>query len=191
MQIKAVVFDLYGVLGLNGWQAFKRLHFTDNPESWEHLRALGQRVDAGKASEEELVVAVAQATGESAQTIRYQFEHTVPNEELLHYIAAALKPRYKIGLLSNASRDIFGDVFRTEQFALFDTAVSSFHVGMTKPDPRMFMLMCERLGVLPAECIFVDDQVRHLDAARRLGFQTILYQSASQVKQAIGEVLTA
>lgn len=191
MQIRAVIFDLYGVLGLNGWQAFKRLHFTDNPESWEHLRALGQRVDAGKASEEELVAAVAKATGESAQTIRYQFEHTVPNEELLRYIATTLKPGYKIGLLSNASRDIFGDVFSAEQFALFDAAVSSFHVGMTKPDPRMFMLMCERLSVVPEECIFVDDQTRHLDAARKLGFYTILYQSASQVERAISEALTA
>lgn len=185
MTIRAIIFDLYGVLGMNGWQAFKLEHFANKPEAWERLRTLGQRVDAGEISDSKLVEAVAQATGASKEKVRYQFEHTVANEALLDHIARKLKPQYKIGLLSNASQDVLGDVFTPEQLALFDEAISSFHVGLTKPNPAMFRLMCEELGVSPAECIIVDDQRRHLDAAAKLGMKPVLYESVSQVEAAI------
>lgn len=191
MATKAIIFDLYGVLGLNGWQAFKQLHFGERPEAWEHLRALGQQVDAGEASEQALVSAVAVQTGEPEATVRYQFEHTLPNEALLEYVQRELKPRYKIGLLSNASRDVLSGIFSVEQRGLFDVALSSFHVGLTKPDPRMFLLMTERLGVRPDECVLVDDQQRHLAAAAKLGFTTIAYESVAQVSAELGRVLHA
>ena len=189
--VRAVVFDLYGVLGLNGWQEFKETHFANHRELWEHLRSLGQRVDAGQASETEFVHAVAAASGESNATVRYQFEHTVPNVELLSYIAKNLKGLYKLGVLSNASHDVLDGIFSPDQRALFDEAISSYHVGLTKPDPKMFLLMCERLGVQPEECILVDDQQRHFDVAKALGFTPILYSSAEQTIADIEKVLAA
>ncbi len=189
MAIRAIVFDLYGVLGLNGWQAFKVKHFADRPEAWDHLRALGQRVDAGELPDSELVDAVAQTTGEPAETIRYQFEHTMPNTDMLNFIAQELKPRYKIGLLSNASKDVFGTIFNSGQQQMFDAAVSSFHVGLTKPDPAMFQLICNRLGVRPDECIMVDDQERHIDSAKSMGMVTVLFKTVSQTEMAIRKEL--
>ncbi len=191
MQYKAVVFDLYGVLGLNGWQEFKETHFAHHRELWEHLRSLGQRVDAGQASETEFVHAVAAASGESNATVRYQFEHTVPNVELLRYIESKLKGVYKLAVLSNASHDVLSGIFSPEQRALFDEAISSYHVGLTKPDPKMFLLMCERLGVQPEECILVDDQQRHFDVAEALGFTPILYSSVEQTITDIAKALAA
>ncbi len=187
----AIIFDLYGVLGLNGWQEFKETHFANHRELWERLRSLGQRVDAGQASETEFVHAVAAASGESNATVRYQFEHTVPNVELLSYIAKNLKGLYKLGVLSNASHDVLDGIFSPDQRDLFDEAVSSYHVGLTKPDPKMFLLMCERLGVQPEECILVDDQQRHFDVAKALGFTPILYSSAEQTIADIEKVLAA
>ena len=191
MQYRAIIFDLYGVLGLNGWQEFKETHFANHRELWEHLRSLGQRADAGQASETEFVHAVATATGESNATVRYQFEHTVPNIELLRYIESKLKGNYKLGVLSNASHDVLDGIFSPEQQSLFDEAISSYHVGLTKPDPKMFLLMCERLGVQPEECILVDDQQRHFDVAKALGFTPILYTSVEQTIGDITKVLTA
>lgn len=179
--IKAVIFDLYGVLGLNGWQAFKAQHFTDRAEEWEPLRRLGQRADAGQASQAEFVQALAEATGEATAVIREQFEHTQANTLLLDFIAHELKPAYKIGLLSNTSHDVFESIFTPEQYALFDSAVGSFAAGMTKPNPAMFELICGNLGVKPDECIVVDDKEQHLLAAETLGMHGVLYVSAPQV----------
>lgn len=189
--VRAVIFDLYGVLGLNGWQEFKHRHFDGRWDAWESLRVLGQRADAGVASDEEFVEAIAAATGVTAATVRYQFDHTQPNLALLKFIDEELCGRYKLGLLSNTSHDVLGGILTAKQQELFDANVMSVFVGLAKPDPAMFMLMCDRLGVAPEECIMVDDQQRHLDAAATLGMKTVLYTSAEQTKQDIMRLLQA
>lgn len=187
--VKAVIFDLYGVLGLNGWQAFKAAHFAHKPEEWERLRYLGQRVDAGEAEQEEFVTKLVQITGENEATIRYQFEHTQANVPLLLFINTEIRPNFRTAILSNASHDVFSSIFSPEQLGLFDVRISSYYVGLTKPDPAIFRLACEHLGVEPAECVMVDDKAGHLASAEKLGMKTVLYTSADQAITAIREAI--
>ena len=187
--VRAIIFDLYGVLGLNGWQDFKQLHFHGRWDLWEPLRVLGQKVDAGEASDAEFAAAIAAATGETTATVRYQFEHTQANVELLEFIKNNLSETFKIGLLSNASSDVLPGIFTPEQQGLFDATVMSVFVGLAKPDPTMFTLMCQKLGVDPTECLMVDDQQRHLDIAAAMGMQTVLYGSLEQTKHDVLEAL--
>lgn len=189
--IEAIVFDFYGVLGLNGWQTFKVQHFSDRPAAWEPLRQLGQRVDAGEATEEAFVAALARETGETPQTIRYQFEHTQLNQKLLDFIADELKDDYKIGLLSNASHDVFQRLLGETQQALFDVMISSYDVGFTKPDRRMFELVCRQLGVEPSASLMVDDKVQHVHAAASIDMRALQYVSTQQTIHDIRKVLTA
>lgn len=56
---------------------------------------------------------------------------------------------------------------------LFDVVVESAVVGLRKPDPRIYRLVCERLGIDPAEAVFLDDLGVNLKAARALGMTTI------------------
>lgn len=187
--IKAVIFDIYGVLGLNGWQAFKQKHFEARPESWDALRAIGEEVDAGRMQTHELVTAVANVAGVSEKNVQQQLDNTQPNTALIEFIRT-LKPAYKIGVLSNASRpDIVRHIFADEDQALFDAVITSFHVGYTKPDPEMFSIICKQLGVEPAECIFIDDQARHLQAGADVGMQTVGYISAEQTIHDVQELL--
>jgi putative hydrolase of the HAD superfamily len=62
---------------------------------------------------------------------------------------------------------------RDDLRALFDAFVESAVVGLRKPDPRIYALACERLGVRPSEAVFLDDIGRNLKAARQLGMATI------------------
>jgi len=55
----------------------------------------------------------------------------------------------------------------------FDAFVESAVVGIRKPDPRIYHLACEQLGVVPAEAVFLDDIGGNLKAARELGMTTI------------------
>jgi putative hydrolase of the HAD superfamily len=57
--------------------------------------------------------------------------------------------------------------------AHFDLFVESAVEGVRKPDPRIFTLTCERLGIVPAEAIFLDDIGSNLKSARSLGMTTI------------------
>lgn len=56
---------------------------------------------------------------------------------------------------------------------LFEVVIESSVVGLRKPDPRIYQLACERLGVTPEECVFLDDIGANLKGARALGMTTI------------------
>jgi putative hydrolase of the HAD superfamily len=56
---------------------------------------------------------------------------------------------------------------------LFDAFIESSKVGLRKPDPRIYRLACDALGVAPSETVFLDDIGRNLKAARELGMRTI------------------
>jgi epoxide hydrolase-like predicted phosphatase len=56
---------------------------------------------------------------------------------------------------------------------LFDLVVESAIEGVRKPDPRIFLTACERLGIVPGEAVFLDDIGSNLKTARSLGMTTI------------------
>lgn len=189
-QIKAVVFDLYGVLALNGWQAFKAKHFTDRPEVWDQVFEIGRKVDAGLASYDELVSFTAEKAGESQDTVRYQLEHTSANEALLEYIKTDLKPWYYIGILSNAHRaEVVSEIFNPEQEDMFTEIILSHHTGLVKPDTRMYEIIAANMGVLTEECVFVDDQERHVEGARNAGMQAVVFSDMAALKEALAPLL--
>lgn len=187
--VRAIIFDLYGVLGLNGWQDFKQLHFGDDPEQWERLRKLGQAVDAREASYEQLVEEISRASGAGVREVRQNLESTKPNVHLLDFIENSLHD-YRIGVLSNANADVMRGIFTDDNLKLFDDVVLSVDTGLTKPDETMFELACQRLGVEPKECLFVDDKQSNVDAANRVGLKGLLYRSVTQTERAIKDELS-
>jgi putative hydrolase of the HAD superfamily len=74
---------------------------------------------------------------------------------------------------------------------LFELVVDSAFVGLRKPDPAIYRLTCDRLGVAPERCLFVDDVEPNCAAARELGMTAVLFRSSEQaiaeVREALGE----
>lgn len=64
--------------------------------------------------------------------------------------------------------------------ALFDLVVESSVEGIRKPNPKIYQLTCDRLGVAPADTVFLDDLGINLKPARALGMQTIKVLSEDQ-----------
>lgn len=74
---------------------------------------------------------------------------------------------------------------------IFETVVDSGFVGLRKPDPAIYAIVLERLG-LPAEaCVFVDDLAHNVDAARELGFAVVHHVDTDATIAALGELLPA
>jgi HAD superfamily hydrolase (TIGR01509 family) len=189
-QIKAVVFDLYGVLALNGWQAFKTKHFADRVEVWDQIFEIGRKVDAGLADYDELITFTAQQAGKSEETVRYQLEHTSANTQLLDYIKTGLKPWYFIGILSNAHRaEVVSEIFTPDQEDMFTEIILSHHTGLVKPDTRMYEVVAHKLGVLTEEVVFVDDQVRHVDGAKNAGMQGLVFTDVPTLRRDLEQLL--
>jgi putative hydrolase of the HAD superfamily len=82
---------------------------------------------------------------------------------------------YKTAMLTNISREgesLFRELFPVDE--LFDVVVDSSKVGLRKPDPEIYRLTCDRLGIPPERCLFIDDLLCNVEAAGALGMQTIL-----------------
>jgi putative hydrolase of the HAD superfamily len=66
-----------------------------------------------------------------------------------------------------------GGLYKAEIMGLFDHVIESAKVGLRKPDPRIYAMMTEALGVDPARCVYLDDLGINLKPARDLGMRTI------------------
>lgn len=110
---------------------------------------------------------------------------------LVGYIRS-LKPAFKTGLLSNNWSNLRHLIENRWQVSdAFDTLVNSAEVGLLKPDPAIYQLTLERLGVQPEQAIFVDDFIENVQAARQLGWQAVQFQNPAQVRAELDAILEA
>ena len=92
------------------------------------------------------------------------------NWEVVHRIRELRHDGYRTGLLTNNVAEWSGawrSTIPVEE--LFDDVVDSSEVGMRKPDPAIYLLACERLGVAPERTVFLDDAERNVEGARAVG----------------------
>jgi epoxide hydrolase-like predicted phosphatase len=111
------------------------------------------------------------------------------NVELYEYFRS-LRPRYKTGILSNSfvgAREKEEEHYRFSE--LVDVFVYSHEVGISKPDPRIYKLTCERLGIQPHEMIFLDDREGAITPALELGIHGIVFHDNAQAIADINALL--
>lgn len=70
---------------------------------------------------------------------------------------------------------------------VFGTLVISGVEGMIKPDPRIFALLCERAGVAPSDCVFIDDSPKNVEGAKAAGWDAIHFTSSENLRDALRE----
>ncbi len=100
----------------------------------------------------------------------------VPDPAMIEAVRAIRAAGRRTGLLSNSwGHALYRDVDLSE---LFDVLVISGEVGMRKPEPEIYALAAERIGLAPEQCVFVDDLGGNLKPARALGMHTIRHHSA-------------
>ena len=190
-----MIVDFGGVLyfppdlqSLQRWQKFLGLKndgplnefFAATPGESDYAR----KVFTGEISEAEVWKKLGSHWRISPWLLRYvrkrSFSKRRFNQPVANYIQS-LRPRFQTAILSNAGdqdRQIFNEAYCIED--LVDTVIISAEVGLAKPDPRIYLLALERLGVQPEEAIFVDDLQVNIEAARRLGIRAIQFQSNEQ-----------
>jgi len=105
------------------------------------------------------------------------------NEHMLSFLNQ-LKKTYRLAALSTIPKEWLA--FKRKTFQLddwFETIISSGEYGITKPDPRIYQITVEKLGVKPSDITFVDDSENLLPPALRLGMKTILFRGQTNLKE--------
>ena len=193
MPIEATLWDIGGVLTSSPFEAFNRFE-ADHGLPTDFIRTVNStnpranawaRFEASQVSADEfdeLFYAESTALG-----------HPVSGKAVLELLSGETRPRmiaalarckehFKVGAITNnmksddarpAPRDPVRASAMEAAMALFDMVVESRVEGIRKPDPAIYRLACERLGVAPAACVFLDDLGINLKPARAMGMHTI------------------
>ena len=197
--IKAIILDVGGVI-LHEKNHTKRFEWEARlglPQGELTRLVLGSepaaRAASGQVSEHEVWQTVGSTLGlADEQVVELQrdfWSSEQPDPALVRFLQS-LRPRYKIGILSNAWSD--ARAFHNARFKFdtwMDAAVYSAEVKLLKPDPRIYQLVLDQLK-LPAEaCVFVDDKLVNVQAAQALGMAGIWYRNTRQTINDIEDCL--
>jgi putative hydrolase of the HAD superfamily len=196
MKLNAVIFDLFGTLvddfassiGSTNPNLAMALEVPSEPFAQIWRQTTEMRVNGTFQTVEASLEHVCDAIG--VRVSPQKMKKAV--EMRLQQIRRALKPKpdaiatltqlrgsgYKIGLLSNCSIEIPILWPETPLAALFDSAIFSSRERLKKPDPRIYSLACDRLGVRPENCLYIADGENYeLATAAQVGLHPVLIRN--------------
>jgi putative hydrolase of the HAD superfamily len=114
-----------------------------------------------------------------------------PRPDALDTLAELRRRGHRLGLISVCSQDVPHVWDETPLAGALDELVFSCDVGISKPDPRIYEIACERLGVEPAECLFVGDGANdELPGAERVGMAAVQLRAPGEPLTPEGEAWT-
>ena len=128
-------------------------------------------------------------TVDGARLMRYIAEAGRERPSMLRAVARLREHGLRVGALTNNWASEAAPAGPHPIARHFDALVESRAVGMRKPDPRIYQLMCRRLGVEPAEAAFLDDIGTNLKTARALGMRTIKVDDPDQALRELGTLV--
>ncbi|MDP3908270.1 HAD-IA family hydrolase [Novosphingobium sp.] len=209
-RFEAVIFDFGGVITASPFEAFNRLEAerglpqdfvrrvnAANPDT--NAWALFERAEIDAATFNTRFAAEAAALG-----------HALEGSAVLAVLSGSIRPAmvsaldtlagagYRLGCITNnvpsghgAGMARSGDKADAYElvFARFEHVIESSKAGVRKPDPRIYLMMCEKLGLEPAACIYLDDLGINCKPAAHLGMHAIKVTSGEQALTDLSAVL--
>ena len=199
MGIQAVVWDLGGVLVRTEDYAPRRQLAVKFGMTFEEIEDFvfsgesGDRAQRGEISVEQHWDFLRTKLGLSPvemQAFREQFwGGDRLDTDLVNDIRHSRRS-YMTGLLSNAFSDLREVVTGVWKFAdAFDEMIISAEVGLVKPDPRIYQLALDRLGVVPEAAVFIDDYLHNVEGARAVKMNAIHFRDPQQARSELQQLL--
>jgi putative hydrolase of the HAD superfamily len=195
MRIKTIFFDIGGVLLSDGWGHVSRRAAAEKFDlDWEEYadrhEKVAHAIETDRLSLDEYLTRTIFYRPRSFTREEFRdfvFAQSQPHPEAIE-IAQRLAASHKY-FMATINNEIFElNTYRLEKFGLrsiFPVFFSSCFLGIRKPDEAIYRLALRVSQRDAEECIFIDDREVNLECPRELGMETILYQSASQLRDAL------
>jgi epoxide hydrolase-like predicted phosphatase len=115
----------------------------------------------------------------------YSTNRVVPGMERL---LQRLRVHYRLAVISNFTSDLDEVLGQLGLLSYFEDVVNSSRVGTKKPDPKIYRLACDRLGVKPIESVLIDDSRVNVESAQQAGMKGIVFCSADSLPDELSEL---
>ena len=197
--IRTVIFDIGRVLLGFEWDRYVHMLFDDE----EVCRVVTEsafrcpywtEMDRGNMSQEEIIEKMIENAPEYRTQILEAVDRVDECVERLDYAIPwieDLKSRgYQVLYLSNYSEYVRSKSVHAMDFLdRTDGGVFSYEVKCVKPEPEIFEILIDRFGLVPEECVFIDDSAPNIETAVNLGFKGILFKDHEQASAELGSLL--
>ena len=181
--IQAIVFDFFGVI-CSEITPFVLPRYMSAEAAIAYKASIVERADLGEIDLPEVLEHLSRLTGAAPAQLEAEFWACVKINPDIVALIDSLRGRYKTALLSNAMRPFLRQILDKHDLPRrFDAMVISYEEHLTKPNPAIFQLMADRLGVPASACFFTDDSPINIDAARAAGMQAALFTGVEQLKR--------
>ena len=146
-----------------------------------------------KAFEDQLADEVGRQTGTRPDVRDFGlgfFNALDPNPGMLDLIREFRRDGYRTALLTNNVKEwepLWRSMLPVDD--LFETVVDSAFVGCRKPDPRIYHLTLDRVGLPPEACIFIDDMEINCKAAEEIGIHAVHFRETAQARAEVHALL--
>jgi putative hydrolase of the HAD superfamily len=185
--MRGLLVDFGGVLTSNVFDSFRQFCeaegidpnrvktlFRENPEALGLVRSL----EVGDIDEDDFSrdFGALLEIDDRGDLVNRMFGYIEPDEAMVEAVKRARGAGVRTGLLSNSMGA--GRYDRSAFPELFDGVVISGEVGLHKPQPEIFELACERVGLEPGDCVFVDDLRENCEGAEAIGMTAVLHRGA-------------
>lgn len=197
--IKGITFDYGGVIKINDNDLFsdiaKYLNITREEFSKEYF-SLNHLFNTQDKSYEEVITLIISKFNDSKEAKDYilnlmKENHSKYhlNNELIDIIKDLKNKDYKIALLSNNSIKLKEKLVEDGISDIFNVVVISAEVGCQKPQPEIFDILFKKLELEPNEVIFIDDTIKSLEGADKIGYIPVLYKDNQTFKSELSSIL--
>jgi len=207
-EIKAVIFDMNGVLELGKYSEEKirghSLLGVHNNISRKLKISVDQWFDAidstyaksieGNISESKMLKIISKNVKSTPKklekiVINAHRKHFKKNKQLFKRAFKFKKQGYKIAILSDQWHLSKKALMLKKEIKNFNKVIVSCDVGVRKPDIRIYKLVLNKLNVLGKNCIFIDNQKWNLVPAKKLGMKTILFKNNKEALKEMENIL--
>ena len=175
--MKAIILDMYGVIVKQTGDDFVPYVQQTFPDlNSEEIRKPWDKANMGEMTSLEIWPAIGYR-GDLEKVEKDYLDTIELNDGLYDFIKAA-KAKYKLAIISNDSSrwsNYLREKFKLNQY--FDVISISGDLKIRKPDERIFRLTVEKLAVNAEDCLYIDDRRGYLEAAKKVGLNTILFNS--------------
>ncbi|GAA5511522.1 D-ribitol-5-phosphate phosphatase [Deinococcus carri] len=191
MTIRAVFWDIGGVLLTNGWDREQRAGLVarfglDAEDFAERHKLAVPELERGRMSLAEYLDQTIFHTPRAftPEEFRAAMEaESQPQAEALA-LARDLGQRHRMYALNNEGRDL--NEYRVRTYGLDGFLLAFFtscYLGLLKPNPAMYRLALDLAHVRPDEAVMIDDRPQNAEAARSVGMHAVRYENAAQLRE--------
>ncbi len=193
--ITTIVFDIGNVLAGFDWRAYlKTFGFSEETQKriaeatflGENWREVDRGVKTDKEIYKNCLCEIPDLEKELSLVWEGRTSIVKEYEYASEWIQLLKEKGYRVYILSNYGETTFAEARKTFSFLKYpDGMVISYEIKHIKPEHEIYEALIERYHIIPEQALFIDDLAVNIEAAQKMGFQTILFTSKKEVEQVL------